>query len=186
LAVSGDVLVKAGELDGAEAMFRRLRDCFPDSKVADAAPVGLGDVALARKQYEEALKIFDDALKINPGMSRFKEATLGKLRALVGLERFVAAEKLALEIIGNKLFRVEAVGKAYLQLARIYREKAAKAVGPEATNLLKKALACYQRVEVAYRLYPEIRAEASWEVYQTALELGDEELAEKTLKALME
>ena len=56
-------------------------------------------VALARKKPEDALKIFDDALENNPGMSRFKETTLGKLQALVELDKFEPAEKLALQIV---------------------------------------------------------------------------------------
>ncbi len=109
LAVCGDILLKNGDLDGAETMFKRLSDRYRDSIFSDAGPVGLGFVALARKQPEEALKIFDEALENNPGMSRFKETTLGKLQVLIELNKLEAAEKLALEIVGDKLFRGESV-----------------------------------------------------------------------------
>ena len=67
LSVCGDILIKNGDLDGAEVMFKRLTDRYKESIFSDAGPVGLGFVALARKQPEEALKIFDDALENNSG-----------------------------------------------------------------------------------------------------------------------
>ena len=184
LAVSGDILLKTGDLDGAEAMFKRLSDRYRESMFSDAGPVGLGFVALARKQPEEALKIFDDALENNPGMSRFKEATLGKLQALVELNKLEPAEKLSLQIVGDKMFRGETAGKAYLQLARVYRKQAAKASGDAAAELLKKAHGTYQRVYVAYQSTPDVCAEAYWQAYETAKELNEEGLAAETLKAL--
>lgn len=184
LAVSGDILLKTGDLDGAEAMFKRLSDRYRESMFSDAGPVGLGFVALARKQPDEALKIFDDALENNPGMSRFKEATLGKLEALVELNKLEPAEKLSLQIVGDKMFRGETAGKAYLLLARVYRKQAANAGGEDASELRKKAHGTYQRVYVAYQSTPDVCAEAYWQAYETAKELNEEGLAAETLKAL--
>jgi TolA-binding protein len=112
LAVSGEILLKNGDLDGAEAMFKRLTDRYSDSMFSDAGPVGLGFIALARNQPEEALRIFDNALENNPGMSRFKETTLGKLQALVELNKLDEASKLALQIVCDIMFRGETAGKA--------------------------------------------------------------------------
>ena len=89
-------------------------------------------------------------------------------------------------MVGDKAFRGEAAAKAYLLLARVYRQQAAAQVGDKARELLQKAHGTYQRVYVAYQLFPDICAEAYWEAYQTALDLGDEDLAGKTLKALKE
>lgn len=184
LSVSGDILIKIGNLDGAEIMFKRLCDRYHDSTFSDAGPVGLGFVALARKQYEEALKIFDDALDNNTGMSRFKETTLGKLEALVALNRLEPAKKLAEQIVGDKMFRGETAGKAYLLLGQIYRKMAAKAPGGEGTDLLKKAYGIYQRIYVAYQAQPDICAEAYWQAYETAKAQGETEIASENLKAL--
>jgi tetratricopeptide (TPR) repeat protein len=152
---------------------------------ADAGPVGLGYIALARKKPADALKIFETALDTNPGMSRFKETTLGKLEALAALGQFEPAEKLALEIVGDKMFRGESAGKAYLILARIHRTQAEKAVGVDARlELLKKAYATYQRVYVAYQSTPEICAEAYWQAYEVAIAMDNQELANETIKAL--
>ncbi len=186
LALCGDLLVKAGDLDGAQAMFRTLSERFPDSTVVDAAPVGLGDVALARHNPGEALGIFNGFLEKKPGDFRLKQAMLGKLQALVELDQLESAIKLALEMVGNKAFRGEAAAKAYLLLARAYRQQAATQAGDKARELLQKAHSTYQRVYVAYQSFPDLCAEAYWEAYQTARDLGDEELADKTLKALKE
>ncbi|MEI8037927.1 MAG: tetratricopeptide repeat protein [Verrucomicrobiota bacterium] len=184
LSVSGDILINTGDLDGAEVMFKRLCDRYHDSTFSDAGPVGLGFVALARKQYEVALKIFDDALDNNTGMSKFKETTLGKLESLVELNRLEPAEKLALQIVGDKMFRGETAGKAYLLLAQVYRKQAAKATGADGVEFLKKAYAYYQRVYIAYQAQPEICAEAYWEAYETAKKMGESDLANENLKAL--
>lgn len=189
LAASGDILLKIGDLEGAEAMYKRLADRYAESIFADAGPVGLGYVALARKKPEEALKIFDDTLENNRGMSRFKETTLGKLQALVELDKFEAAEKLALQVVGDKNFKGESTGKAYLLLGDAYRKMAAKsdAVTPAvAKDQRAKAHAYYQRVYVTFKAFPDICAKAMWEAAAVAKEMGNEELYQSTLKALRE
>jgi len=109
-----------------------------------------------------------------------------QLQALVDLEKYEDATKLALQTVGDKMFRGQSAGDAYMLLAKVYRKQAAKASGPEGTELLKKAHGTYQRVYVAYQGFPEVCAEAYWQAYETAKELGEETLAAETLKALAE
>jgi outer membrane protein assembly factor BamD (BamD/ComL family) len=184
LAVSGDILLKGGDLDGAEAMYKRLSDRYRDSMFSDAGPVGLGYVALGRKKPDEALKIFEDVLENNAGTSRLKETTLGKLQALVELDKFEPATKLALEMVGDKMFRGETSAKAYLQLGLIYRKQAAKATGDEAREFLAKAHGTYQRVYLANQGLPDLCAEGYWQAYEVLDELKDNVQAQETLKAL--
>lgn len=184
LAVSGDILMKLGNLDQAEGMFKRLSERYKEGSFSDAGPVGLGYIALARKNPEEALRIFDDTLLNNPGTSRFKETTVGKLEALVALGKLDEAEKLALATAGDKTFRGESAGKALVLMGQIYREQAKKASGDDKTELLKKAYGTYNRVFTAYKSTPEICAEAGWQAYETLKEMGDTELAAETLKAI--
>lgn len=183
LSVCGDILLKTGDLDGAETMFSRLKDKYQDSMFSDAGPVGLGFVKLARKEYPEALSIFENALETNPGMSKFKEATLGKLSALAALERNEPAIKLALEMVGDKTFRGETAAKAYMILGQIHEKIGSKSATDPAENL-KKAHGYYQRLYVAYQGFPELCGEAYWRAYETAKTLGDATLAENTLKVL--
>jgi len=186
LAVVGDIQLKNGKLDEAQAMFQRLKDRYSDSSFSDSGPVGLGQVALARKKPDEALKIFNNAIETIPGMSRFKEANLGKLEALVELGEYENAEKLADNMIGDKAFRGESAGRAYLLKALSFRRQAAKAAGIDASrDLLKQARAVYQRVQGAYKATPEVYAEALWQEYKTAQELRDDENAKKILEFLL-
>ncbi len=185
LAVSGDILLKLGQLDDAEGMYRRLVDRYKEGLYADAGPVGLGYIALARKKPDEALAIFENALTNNPGMSRFKETTLGKIEALYDLGRLEDAEKFAQQTVGDKMFRGEASGKANLLLGKIYRKQAEKDADPtKSGELLKKAYATYQLIYLRNQSVPEIAAEAAWQAHETANEMGDREKAEENLKYL--
>ena len=82
------------------------------------------------------------------------------------------------------MFRGEFAGKAYLLLGQVYRGQAADASGAEATELLKKAHGTYQRVYVAYQAFPDSCAEAYWQAYKTATQLGEKKIAKETLLAL--
>ncbi len=185
LAVSGDILLKMGNLESAEAMYRRLSDRYRDGSYADAGPVGLGYVALAKKKPEEALKIFQTAIDTPTGTSRIKEAMLGKLESMVELEQFDDAEKLAEEIIGDKSFRGEPIAKAYILRAKAYRKKAAKETNVDARiELFKRAYALYNTVILKFKANPVICAEAAWQGYECALEMGNREEAGKMLNFL--
>jgi tetratricopeptide (TPR) repeat protein len=184
LAASGDLLLKENDLDGAEIMFKYLNEHYKDSMFSDAGPVGLGHVALGRKKPEEALRIFEDVLENNPSTSHFKETMLGKLQALVDLDKLEPASKLAIEMVGDKSFRGETTAKAYMQLGLIYRKQAAKADGEEASEYLAKSYGVYQRVYVAYQGFPEICAEGYWQAYLVLKELKEEAQAQETLKFL--
>ena len=186
LAVSGDILLNLGDLDDAEGMFKRLSERYRDGMFADAGPVGLGYIALKRKQYAEALKIFVEAAENNPGTSRFKEATVGQLEALVELGQLDEAQKLATATAGDKTFRGEFAGKALLLQGRIFRARAKKAETPEAKlDFYKQAHGTYNRVFTAYKSTPDVCAEGAWQAYETLLEMGNNELAEETLKTLV-
>ena len=186
LSVCGDILLQDGDLDAAQAMYKRLNDSYKDSLFSDAGPLGLGNVALARKQPEEALKIFEDILVNNKGTSKFKETTLGKLQALVDLGRFDDARALAKNIVGDKMFHGEMAGKANLMLADSYRVEAAQAApGAPQNDLLHQAYAAYKVICISYQSLPEICAEAYWQAAETAKTLNEYGLASEDLRTLM-
>jgi tetratricopeptide (TPR) repeat protein len=187
LAVSGDILLKLGNIDEAEAMFRRLIDRHKDGMFADAGPVGLGYIALARKQGDEAYRIFEEALTTGSGTSRMKEASLGKIEALIVSRKFDEALKLAQAMAGDKSFRGETAGKSLMLAAKIYREQASNASDNDAkTKLFEQAHGTYQKVYIAYQSTPEVCAEAYWQAYETLNLMGNKELADKTLETLKE
>jgi hypothetical protein len=172
LSACGDSLLNQGNLDGADAMYKRLDVNYKESMFADAGPYGLGLVALARKQPDAALRIF--------------ETTLGKLQALIDLGEFDTARTQADEIAGDKMYRGEAIAKALLLKAWSYRAEAAKAgVGSDAgKELLAKAHAVYQHIYAAYQSLSRVGAEAYWQAYATAKELNEYQAAAETLKTL--
>jgi TolA-binding protein len=186
LSVVGDILLKNGKLEDAEKMYQRLKDRYSDSSFSDSGPVGLGQIALARKKPDDALKIFNNAIETIPGMSRFREANLGKLEALVETGEYETADKLADNMIGDKAYRGEFAGKTYLLKALNLRRQAAKAAGIDASrDLQKQARAVYQRVQGAYKASPEVYAEALWQEYQTALDMHDDGNAQEIIKFLI-
>ncbi|MFD0894905.1 tetratricopeptide repeat protein [Luteolibacter ambystomatis] len=184
LYVCGGVLLKMGELDKAEEMFKRLRDRYQASFFSDAGPVGLGQVALARKQYEEALKLFDDALS-NPNSSRLLEAMAGKTQALIELKKLDDAEKLGLDVIKDKAAPKPLVAYLYLDLARLARIRAANAVGQPKEDALNTANFRYQRVITGYKIVPDAVGQAYIGSYEVTKERGNIEDANKLLEMLL-
>lgn len=183
LVACAQILLQENDMEGAKSMFQRLNNRHAGTVYGDAGAAGLGTVELALKNPEGALGIFERILA-QPGNSALKQATLGRLRALVALERLEPARVLAMQMVGDKAFRGEPTAEAYLLLARIHRAEATAAGPPESLELLKKAHGIYQRVYVAYQGYPELCAEAYWQAYETANELNETKLAAETLKAL--
>jgi hypothetical protein len=104
---------------------------------------------------------------------------------LADLGRDDEAEKLALDITNDKMFRGEFAGKAYIILSEILIRRAKKAPDEKTKKELRlKALDYLQRVYGAKLSVPEVAAEAYWQAYETALELKDDNLAIKILRAL--
>ncbi len=159
LSECGNTLLKSGDVDGAGKMFQWLKDHHA-AKFGNVASIGLGNVALARKKPEEALKLFNGVLENQPAPPEITGATVGKLQALVDLNKDDEAMRLALEALPNKALKGESTARIYLILGGLYEKKAAAAAGDEAVGFLKQALAAYQRVYVAYQGFPELCKEA--------------------------
>ncbi|WP_367873816.1 tetratricopeptide repeat protein [Luteolibacter sp. Populi] len=186
LTACAEILLKTGDLDRAEAMFRRLADKYADSSFSDAGPVGLGQVALARKEPQKAFEIFEHTLNNVAGMSRFKEATFGKLQALYDLEKWDDTEAFAMKIVGDsKSFRGRTIPKSYMILAQVLRQKAKNQDTRGSIETLKKAHGYYQKVYTAYKKEIDICADAYLAAYDTLKELGSTKLAQDTLAAMI-
>jgi len=187
LYVAADLLMKDGNYDQAEGMYKRLADRYKESSFADAGPAGLGQIALARGNNEEALTIFDDILNNNAGSSRYPDVMIGKLKALVALSKLDEAEKQGTDMLGDKRsFRGGPTGQILTLLGDIHRKRAEKQTGDAKKESLAKAHAFYQKTYTAYQAFPDVCAEAFWRAYEVAKQLGDNELATNTLKQLAE
>ncbi|MFT4175576.1 MAG: tetratricopeptide repeat protein [Luteolibacter sp.] len=187
LYVAADLHMKSGDYDRAESMYQRLTDRYKESVFADAGPAGLGQVALARGKYEEALAMFDDILNNSGGTSRYGDVMIGKLKALLGVGKLQEAEELSQKLLGDKrTFRGAPTGEILITTGDIHRKRSEKLGGEEKRNALAQAHAFYQKAYVAYQAYPDICAEGYWQAYEVAKLLGDNELAQSTLKTLAE
>lgn len=145
LSMVGQYLFDKGEYDKAEPLYERLRDAFPQSPFADVAPVGLGKIAMARKEYEEAAKQFDIAIKNASSDDTLKQATFGEGQALRMLKRREEAKKLFEKVVGAKNWRgIEVPGSLY-ELGEIASESGDKAA----------AHGYFQRVYVSHGAFPQ-------------------------------
>ena len=73
------VYLQDGKLDQAQALYERLQS---DDKARAAALAGLGKVALAKRQYREAIEHFEEALKLWPSASVLRRPLATAYQAL--------------------------------------------------------------------------------------------------------
>jgi TolA-binding protein len=184
LSACGEIMLKDGNLDQAEAMFQRIVDRYQDSSFSDSGPVGLGRVALARKDYQKAYDLFTDAIENNPAMSKFGEATVGKLEALEKLGKLDDAEKLGVQMLGDKQFKGESSGKAYLLLGDVFQARGKTLSGSDKEEALKKANGYYINAFARFKAYPEIAGSGLLNSYKVLTELGLADDAAQQLKNL--
>ena len=175
LSQVGQFLLDDKQLDQAAPLFTRLRDGFPESPYSDAAPVGLGKIALAKKDYEGALKEFDFALNRAAGSSMLKEATYGKAFALLGMRKNDDAKKIFEEIVGNKEWTgLEKAGSVY-QLGEI----AVIAGDKGAANVY------FQKVYLSYKKFPDFVAKAYMRSAEMLEDSGQHDAAIKTYREFL-
>ena len=142
LAQVGDYRLKAGDSSGAADLYHRLKEDYPKSDYLDYAYVGLGELALEKKDAKQALELFTHAAD-EIAASKIKEATIGKARALLELQRYDEAKKLFEEVASVREWRGESTALAVYYLGEI---EAREGRWPE-------AIAYFQRVFVAYQKF---------------------------------
>jgi tetratricopeptide (TPR) repeat protein len=175
LSMVGQYLYDKGEYDKAVPLFERLRDAFPDSPFSDAAPIGLGKIALAQKEYEEAVKQFDIALNRAASDDTLKQATFGKAQALRMMKRKEDAKKLFEQVVGAKNWRgVEKAGSLY-ELGEIEAEGTDKGA----------AHAYFQRVYLSHGAYPQYAIKSYLRAADMLRMVGKQDEAKATLQELI-
>ncbi len=70
------------------------------------------------------------------------------------------------------------------EASRELREAKERELARQADELLRKAHGTYNRVYGAYKSTPEVCAEAGWQAYETAIAMGNKELADQMIQAL--
>ena len=163
--------------DAAEGPLRKAQSLDPSS---GAVFYGLGRVALAKQNYEEAVKFLEDALAIGPQATRL-HYPLGLAYRRLG-NRTKAEEHLRLrgevELLPVDPLLGEIAG--LLQNAAAYEARGSQALGarqwPEAVTNLKKAVElapdnAFTRLNLGTALYMEGDGEAALEQYRKAVSL---------------
>ena len=107
LSTLAEMLLKKGDTEKAAEYFGRLRDVFPKSEFADRAPVGLGDIEYGKGNYDEALKLYEEAISKSEGSSAMLDATIGKGKCFLKLKRLDQAEKVFKQIVQVKDWKSE-------------------------------------------------------------------------------
>jgi tetratricopeptide (TPR) repeat protein len=141
LSTVGDNARSKGDLDKAAACYERLRSLFPDSEFADAAPVGLAEIAFSKEEYDKAMELYNEAIEKYAASSKLLDANLGKAKTLVALKKWEDAKKLYEQISNTREWRGEATAISLFMLGEIeFQQK-----NPAA------AIPFYQRVFIAHQ-----------------------------------
>jgi tetratricopeptide (TPR) repeat protein len=145
LAVAGDALLKNGDSARATPFFDAMLEKYPDSNYRDFAYVGLGNLALERKEPAKALALFDDAINKAGAVHLQREATVGQARSHFVLGNLDKAAKLFELIAGAKEWRGEATALSLYHLGEIAVQQ----------GDLPKGIVFFQRVFVSQVRYSE-------------------------------
>lgn len=141
LATVGDNARTKGDLDKAAGCYERLRSLFPDSEFADAAPVGLGEIAFSKEEYDKAMELYEEAIEKYAASSRMLDAYLGKAKTQAALKKWEDARALYEQIANTREWRGEATAISLFMLGEIeYQQKNIAA-----------AIPYYQRVFIAHQ-----------------------------------
>lgn len=175
LALVGQRLYDDKKYDQAVPFFKRLRDTYPNSQFSDAAPVGLGRIALQKKEYNNALKDFEFAINKAAGTSMLKEATFGKAQALFYLNRKDEAKALFEQIITAKEWRGEEKAGSLFFRAQIAEKENENGI----------AHSYYQRIYLSHGAFPKYAAPAYIRAAELLEKDGKNEDAKLTYRLLL-
>lgn len=174
----GDALRADGDAARARAAYEHLVATAPRSPFADFAYVGLGDLALDDGRADLALTHYEAAIDQAGARFKLKEATLGRARCLLALERWDDARTVYEQLATHRAWRGEATAESVLALGEIQ----ARRREPE---FLAQAQGFFQRVYLGYRKFTPWVARAylrSGEVFE---QLGQADEALRTYRELL-
>jgi tetratricopeptide (TPR) repeat protein len=162
LSTVGDNARTKGDLDKAAACYERLNSLFPDSEFADAAPVGLAEIAYSKEEFDKALALFDEAIEKYAASSKLLDANLGKAKTLIALKKWDDARKLYEQISNTREWRGEATAISLYMLGEIeFQQK-----NPAA------AIPYFQRVFIAHQKWKPWVAKAYLQCAKSFIQLN--------------
>ena len=185
----GDYLLAKGEIDRAEAVYRRLKEDFPKSERVDAGWVGMGEVLLARKEYKKAMELYDYAIDRLGAPWKLKEALLGQAKCLLELAdaqkgdaptlaaaKYEKAKKTFEEVASVREWRGESTALALYYIADVLFR----------TGKFKEATAGFERITVTQGKFPKWVARSYLKAAEGYYRQGDDKSAIARLKDLLE
>ncbi len=175
LGEAGEALLAHDRVLPAREMFEQMIARYPKSDVLDFAYVGLGDMAFKAGDFDKALTLYSHAVDDIPSSYRIKEATMGKAKTLLALNRTDEAAKMFEQIASVKEWRGESTAESLVSLGDIAVKRAD----------FPKAIAYYQRVYVAWQKYPRWVARAYIESAHAFEKLGKNQEAVNTYKEMV-
>ena len=170
----GDILFSRGQDAKSREMYDQIIGGFANSDYVDYGYVGRGDLAMRQGKFDEALKNYSIAAD-EIELSKLKEATIGKARALFAMKRYPEASKIFEMVAGLKEWRGEATADSIYYLGRIAQE----------TQDYPKAIAYYQKIFLTHQKYPKIVAKAYMDSAMCFKELGKSEEAKNTYAEML-
>lgn len=175
LSTLAEMLLKKGDTAKAESYFNRIREAYADGEFGDKAPVGLGRIQLQAKNYDAALKLFDEAISKYPGSSSMLDATIGKADALFHMKKLPEAEKLYMLLFQTREWRGEPTSIGLYGLGQIEEER----------KEWMKAVGFYNRLILSQQKYKSWLAKAYLRCANCWVQLDKKEDAVKVLRDML-
>ena len=146
----GDYQFSKGKIELAETLYQTWRENYPKADRVDAGWVGLAEVNFARKNYDEAMKLYTYAIDRLGAPYKLKEALLGQAKVHLERGNFAEATKLFQEVAGVREWRGESTAYALFQMAEaLLRQKK-----------YPEAISQFERVALTQLKYPTWAARA--------------------------
>ncbi|WP_081722253.1 tetratricopeptide repeat protein [Geminisphaera colitermitum] len=164
--------------DLARACYTRIVTAYPKSIFADFGYAGLGQLALRDGNGEDALQQFNNAIDLAGARFKLLDATLGRARALLLLNRLDDAKDLYEQVAGNRTWRGEATAESVYSLGQIFLKRGT----PED---LAQAQARFQRVYISYKKWTPWVAKSYLGSADAFEKLGQKQEAINTLREML-
>lgn len=175
LATLGDLMFKKGDLDKAGQYYEQIRLKYPNSEFGDKAPAGLGEIAFQKKDYENALVLFNEAVeKYGFSPDSILNGTLGRAKTLLATGKHDEALKLYETVINTRDWR-PAMPEGLFGAGQCY----------EAKGEPKKAIDFYRKIIIANRKNKPILAKAYLRAAECYIQIKDNASARTVLEEML-
>lgn len=175
LGRAGDYMLSKEKKEQAAAIYQKLLDEYPKSDSADFAYNGLGEIALRKNDFANALRYFTDGTEKITASQKLKELTIGRGQALLALNRLDEAKKVFEQVASVREWRGESTAFSIFSLGDIEAKRGHWA----------EANAYFQRVYVGYQKFLPWVAKAYMRSGESFEKLGKAQEAANTYRELL-